>query len=567
MVGQQRYAHDWAVNAEAYCSQGLYRALAKELTASGDSRRILDIGCGLGHGIDALLADTLPQGRTIIGIDENPECLVGAAERLGLPADGPMLRRLVSKRLLSGAYEITIKPGTLASSGERAALVNVDMMLPDPEFEVWLDKIGYFDAITLWFSGVHKARSQTKISKRLEIEGDEDHREVLQDKLFQFALRHLRPGGLVQIVTRVAGPDIEALREPNRQMLAAALKNWPFEVTNCTVIPYAEPNVPGAIQVKSKSFDASGMQTGALSMLVRARSLATKSATEGLFNLARRTPFNVAPEQSHALAEQIFRTRDWSVRPSETEANFYAVVDDKAIYLSYAGLASLWCLAYVVFSVIHLVSRLTRAPEAKAHAAVNIGQFWAEQELHLYLAYARRLFRRDEPWPLALNVPNPNAMTDSFEGRVNNLFFGALSWIMLHEIGHVHHKHERLLPAEERVRQEHQADDFATDWMLKGAGQGIDREFRCLMIITALAWLFLHEETKGQGSDHPPAIYRFRDAVGQFALGERSPALENAYYLLKALFDPANGDIPKRPTPRQAFDWITERLETLFPAQ
>jgi hypothetical protein len=41
-------------------------------------------------------------------------------------------------------------------------------------------------------------------------------------------------------------------------------------------------------------------------MVVRGRSLSTKAATEGLFNLARRTPFNVAPEQAVALAEQVF---------------------------------------------------------------------------------------------------------------------------------------------------------------------------------------------------------------------------------------------------------------------
>jgi SAM-dependent methyltransferase len=270
-VGQERYAHDWATNAEAYRSQGLYSALAKELVALGDVHRVLDVGCGLGHGIEALQTEIASQDRTLVGIDENPECLVAAAKRLGLSVDASMLRRLVNKRQLSGAYETTIKPQPLSRSGD-TLLVNADLMLPDVLFAEWLNDIGYFYAITFWFPGVHKARSETKIWKRLQITDDTDHRETLQDNVLKLALRHLRPGGLVHIATRIAGPDLQALCEHSNHIFATALEGWPLEVTSCTVVPYLEPSVAGAIQVKSKSFDASGMPKGVLSIVVGARS-------------------------------------------------------------------------------------------------------------------------------------------------------------------------------------------------------------------------------------------------------------------------------------------------------
>jgi hypothetical protein len=116
-------------------------------------------------------------------------------------------------------------------------------------------------------------------------------------------------------------------------------------------------------------------------------------------------------------------------------------------------------------------------------------------------------------------------------------------------------------------RQERQADDFATGWALDDAGSGLAREFRALMVITALAWLFVFESAGGQGPSHPPVIQRFRDAVSKFDLGERSPALENASYLLKALFDPSGPPAPKRQTPREAFERMAQRLEQLFPAR
>jgi hypothetical protein len=75
----------------------------------------------------------------------------------------------------------------------------------------------------------------------------------------------------------------------------------------------------------------------------------TESATAGLFRLAQRTPFNIAPERAEELAREVFGTEEWELRPSRTEANFYAVVEYRAIYLSFAGLASLWCLPLVAY--------------------------------------------------------------------------------------------------------------------------------------------------------------------------------------------------------------------------
>lgn len=299
----------------------------------------------------------------------------------------------------------------------------------------------------------------------------------------------------------------------------------------------------------------------------QARNLSTKDATDSLFKLAKRTPFNIAPERANDLAARVFGTCDWSMGLSDADANFYAIVEDKMVLLSSQGLASLWCLSHVAFSLTDIASRLARMQEAQHSNMVNLGEYWAEHNLHLYLDYARRLIQSEEPWPSTLDIPDTNAAPNTPEGRCNNLFFGALSWIILHEIGHVHHVHERITTVDKSIRQEFQADDFATSWILDDAGRGLDREFRVLMIVTALAWLFLYESVKGQGTTHPATILRFREAISKFNLGERSPALENSCYLLKALFDPSNANMPQQLTPREAFDWMAQRLEELFPVK
>jgi hypothetical protein len=88
-------------------------------------------------------------------------------------------------------------------------------------------------------------------------------------------------------------------------------------------------------------------------------------------------------------------------------------------------------------------------------------------------------------------------------------------------------------------------------------------EFRVLMISVALAWIFLNESALGKGADHPPAIVRFREATSLFPTNIRSAGVENAGYLLKAIFDPTTTP-PAFETPKDQFDWVSARLEVIF---
>lgn len=291
----------------------------------------------------------------------------------------------------------------------------------------------------------------------------------------------------------------------------------------------------------------------------------TKEVMHDFFKFAHRAPINIAPERGTQLVEEIFESAKWTLAESEGEANFYAIPEEARIYLSYAGLASLWCVAYAAFHVVDISSRRQRDPRPTNATHIDIGDYGAAIRLGEYLAYARALCHADQPWPENLPIPSSQAIHDSPEGRINNVFLGALSWIMLHEIGHVHHQHERLIPSEQRIRNEFQADGFATQWVLDEAGHGLEREFRVLMISVGLSWLFLHYSAKGRGSNHPPAILRFREVANHFKMGERSVALENAFYVFKAFFDPIS-EPPTVETADEAFSWISDKLEKMFPA-
>lgn|GEM_PF-989862 len=561
-IAQEIYAREWSVNADHYASQGLYSALAAELIAAGRVERVLDIGCGLGQGLEALASAISKKDRLIVGVDENPDCLSGSASRLGLPADAVASPRVRSKLGLRD-YDAEPSATPIEVQGS-TVLINADVVIADVAFERWLCRYGPFDAVTLWFTGGHKARALTKTAKRIAAQSDEDFRWAIEDKVMDIASRHLRPGGLIQLVTRASG-DLEVQRQDTEANRRDGIAGFPVELVSVRSYPYAEPVASGAIQMLGAGGTLLAGQHMALSTLLRARDVSTEGATSGLFRVANRTPFNVAPERANALANKVFGVGDWSLNSYKSKASFSAAVADKSIHATWAGLGSLWCVAYVAFCAMQLGSMASRGKATKDSAAVDFGKQWHDLNLQAYVDYARRLVQKDENWPVGVNLPNAQASGESFEGSVNNLFFGALSWILLHEIGHVHHKHDALLPADQMVRQETQADDFATSWILEDAGSGLMREFRAMAIVTALAWLFLFESAGGQDPNHPPAILRFRAAVAKFDLGERSPAFENAYYLLKAMFDPSGPPPKKRLTPRRAFDIIAKRLEEIFP--
>ncbi|WFU51780.1 phage exclusion protein Lit family protein [Sinorhizobium terangae] len=445
-------------------------------------------------------------------------------------------------------------------------MVNADVLIADAALERWLRQNGPFDAVTLWFTGGHKARSITKIAQRIRAQGDESFRWAIEDEVMEIALRHLRPGGLVQLVIRASG-DIEVLRRDFEAHRRAAIANYPVELVSVRCYPYSEPTSPGAIVMRVADSGFVPGQTMALSTVLRAHDVSSEAATAELFKLANRTPFNIAPERAEALAKEVFGTGAWTITPVASAASFWASVDQKAIYVTWAGLASLWSMAYVAYNVMQMGSMASRAQGLKGAVGVDFGRQWHELNLQEYVDYAKRLIWTDRSWPVGLALPNTQAPPTSHDGKVNNLFFGALSWILLHEIGHVHHGHDPFLPAGQMVGQEVQADDFATSWVLDDAGSGLDREFRALMVITALAWLFLFESVGGQDPSHPRAIHRFRAAAAKLDLGDRSPALENASYLFKAVFDPTAAPPRKRETPREAFDSMAHRLGVLFPVR
>ncbi|WP_040110193.1 MULTISPECIES: class I SAM-dependent methyltransferase [Sphingopyxis] len=264
-IARTVYAEEWAGNASAYQEQGLYGMLAEHLAQAGDVRALLDVGCGRGHGL-AALRSAFPAAAHLIGVDENPECLEAAASLLAIKAPRSNIRRGRDEIVTGGRYVSTYR-GTVQIGSNGITLIQSDVVVQDPEVERVLDTLGPLDALTLWFSGVHKARSATEIVRHFKIKSDAEHRTLIENRALAIAGERLRPGGALHLVVRACAIDIDQVAHAMRLDYSDWLEDKPFRVESIGSIPYEEP--ADGIVVRSTDSGVSAMPNYAISILIR----------------------------------------------------------------------------------------------------------------------------------------------------------------------------------------------------------------------------------------------------------------------------------------------------------
>lgn len=265
VIARTIYAEEWAGNASAYQAQGLYDMLTEHLAQASGLRAVLDVGCGRGHGL-AALRKTFPEASHLIGVDENSDCLEAAAGLLAVDVPRSNIWRAREEVLPSGRYVSTYHDAVQIGS-DGVTLVQSDVIVQDIELDRLFDAVGPLDAVTLWFSGVHKARSATEIVRHFEIKSDADHRTLVEDRALAIAGERLRLGGVLHIVARAGAIDIDQVAHDMGLDYSDWLRGTPFRVESVGSIPYAEP--ANGIVVRSRDSVVSAMPNYAISVLIR----------------------------------------------------------------------------------------------------------------------------------------------------------------------------------------------------------------------------------------------------------------------------------------------------------
>lgn len=280
----------------------------------------------------------------------------------------------------------------------------------------------------------------------------------------------------------------------------------------------------------------------------------TAALMEPYYQLLGSNPSNIAPERRDELMTDVFGGALWDLVPKKGAPPagvqpFMADPDSRTVSVSYSGLAMVWCIALFGVYLLDVV----KANRGVTGGPVNIGR--EMQKLRGYLDYANKLRQVDVPWPDDLTSPDVNSGLEVIR-EINDVFFGAVAWILLHEIGHVHLGHE--VESARSHKQEEEADEFAAKWVFEKVPDNRQREFRILTVGVALAWL-LQFAPIGGDTRHPPAYSRVMHVSSYFDAAEDSVALEVVAHLFKALFFPTMIP-PAFDTPEELFDWTVRQL-------
>lgn len=235
---QRTYAANWRVTADLQHARGDYAWMAEQISGRGVGR-LVDVGCGTGQGLLALL-DVLGPGLRVVAADENAACLGHA--RTALREAGVDVAAVVERVRVApapGGYRQVAEPFADPLPGG-VALVQADVC-DDPDFVAALVADGPFDAVTVWLSGVHMLRQENAVVRVAGIDSDHAHRLFVQNAAYVLADRVLRPGGVLQVVDRVQAPSSDLLRNDLLRAHGEQAGPTRLEVQSLTWRPWIQP--------------------------------------------------------------------------------------------------------------------------------------------------------------------------------------------------------------------------------------------------------------------------------------------------------------------------------------
>ncbi len=142
------YCEHWKTNAATFHKQGCYAWMAEQLQPYKPIR-VLDVGCGTGEGLAALLATST---RSIVAIEENFDC-IKAAERnlIDLGCSVKTIPRIRYVEHPDGGHNFMIDQNGVIEEGPSVTLVHADPLLVDKDkpLRKFFDSTPKFDAVTI----------------------------------------------------------------------------------------------------------------------------------------------------------------------------------------------------------------------------------------------------------------------------------------------------------------------------------------------------------------------------------------------------------------------------------
>lgn len=208
-------------------------------------KTLLDIGCGDGRGLKAILRANSNSELRVIGIDENLSCLREAERTLQAAGFTVELlnRTTVSTSGVTHQFSyLPIQPKTTS----QVTLFQCDL-LSDPLLPAYLQTLGKIDAITVWLVGTHLERGSCENIRHLSINSSGEYRLRVQNKAYELADATLRQGGILHIVDRGEVPATEHLKQDFLNAHRDQASVTSLKVLELDYMEYSEPQAQARI--------------------------------------------------------------------------------------------------------------------------------------------------------------------------------------------------------------------------------------------------------------------------------------------------------------------------------
>ncbi|MFL9888854.1 phage exclusion protein Lit family protein [Paraburkholderia agricolaris] len=139
-------------------------------------------------------------------------------------------------------------------------------------------------------------------------------------------------------------------------------------------------------------------------------------------------------------------------------------------------------------------------------------------------------------WPA--NGPRPSLAHQQGDliHLTNEIFLAALAWILHHERAHIELEHPGGSQGAESIRQERDADRSASEWVMAGCANEVERQKRAFGIATGLLAMTLLDSPKLQIPEvksHPPDIERLLDNLDVAQLGHENIVYSYSFVVLQ----------------------------------
>jgi SAM-dependent methyltransferase len=239
-----QYCSHWQSNAATFLEQGCYDWMAEQL-APYNPKRVLDIGCGTGEGILALLKIGV---ETIVALEENFDCIKATESKLlskGLSVS--VVPRIGYLEGADGRHDLIINQEEQVSEHTPITLVHADILLcqVDSPLAAFLQRIKRFDAVTTWLMGTYDMRRSCRTLDPLGLSDHKDYRLKVQNLAYEIADEVLKHNGAFQAVDRGLVPDTEELRSLAFKMHEEQASVTSLKVSKFEYLLYTEPTVRG----------------------------------------------------------------------------------------------------------------------------------------------------------------------------------------------------------------------------------------------------------------------------------------------------------------------------------